>query len=92
MTLAGSSSFLVLLIAVSGVAQTQEDLIRLEDSNYTIEVSKGSGLLSRFYDKRSRTELITEPRLSDNFRLLVPLPDLEGNHILSSSPRSSRRS
>src|SRR6185437_11808910 len=26
-------------------------------------------------------DLISEPRLSDNFRLLIPLPGLEGNYI-----------
>ena len=90
MTLPIFSPFLILLLAVSGAAQIQDDPIRFENSNYTIEVSRGSGLLSRFYDKRSRTELITEPRLADNFRLLVPLPDLEGNYILGREQKLTR--
>ena len=90
LTLPSFTSCFVLLLAVSGAAQTQKDPMRLENSNYTIEVSKGNGLLCHFYDKRSRTELISEPRLADNFRLLVPLPDLEGNYILGSEQKLTR--
>jgi hypothetical protein len=81
---------IVFLLAASGPLQAQNDSILLENSQYTIEVSKGNGLLERFYDKQGRIELITEPRLADNFRLLVPLPDLEGNYILGREQKLTR--
>src|SRR3954467_9198235 len=77
-----SATVLLLFIAVPGNAQTSSDRIRLENAHYIVEVTGTNGLISRLFDKHSKTELIAEPRLADNFRLLAPLPDLEGNYIL----------
>lgn len=67
--------------------QPGPDRLRLENEGYTVEVKMPNGLISRCLDKRTGTELITEPRLADNFRLLLPLPDLEGNYILGSEQK-----
>ena len=56
--------------------------LRLENKFTLVEVTPEHGLISRIYDKVGKIELITEPRLSDNFSLLVPLPDFEGNYVL----------
>lgn len=63
-------------------ARAAGDTLRLENEFYVVEVTRPNGLISRLYDKKGEIEVISEPRLADNFRLLVPLPDLEGNYIL----------
>jgi hypothetical protein len=74
---------LAVVILCSGrPSRAEEGLIRLENSSYIVEFERGHGKLTRFYDKRSRTELISEPRLASNFQLLIPLPKLEGNYVL----------
>ena len=75
------------LMIVAGFHQThgagqETSKLRLENKFTLVEVTPEHGLISRLYDKVGKIELITEPRLADNFRLLVPLPDLEGNYIL----------
>ena len=66
---------------VHATGQTASRL-RLENELYIVEVTRSHGLISRIFDKVGKIELITEPRLADNFRVLVPLPDLEGNYVL----------
>ena len=57
-------------------------LIYLENAYYAIEIETMHGTLQRLTDKVGGYELITEPRLADNFRLLLPLPAVECNYIL----------
>lgn len=61
----------------------------LENQYYRVDVDPVNGLIVRLRDKIGGLELITEPRLADNFRLLVPLPELEGNYILGKQQRLS---
>ena len=76
-------AFLALVAIQQPRAATQEaSTLRLENEFYIVEVTSSHGLVSRIFDKVGQIELITEPRLADNFRLLVPLPDLEGNYVL----------
>ncbi len=77
------------VFSMTGAAQTTNP-IRLENAAYILEVLPGNGAVSRFYDKLSGTELISERRLADNFRLLVPLPGLEGNYILGTEQKLAR--
>jgi len=72
--------------SLSVAAQTGNP-IRLENAAYVVDVAPTNGAIRRFYDKRSRTELISEARLADNFRLLVPLARLEGNYILGTEQK-----
>jgi hypothetical protein len=67
--------------ALLGYAQTTGERIRLENENYVVEVTADHGLIARLLDKSSKTELINEPRLAENFRLLLPLRNLEANYI-----------
>jgi hypothetical protein len=60
----------------------QADRVGIENGWYRLEVDSEKGLIQRILDKGSGVELIVEPRLADNFRLLLPLPDLEANYIL----------
>jgi hypothetical protein len=50
-------------------------------------VDSENGTIIGFRDRIGGIDLITEPRLADNFRLLVPLPDLEANYILGREQR-----
>ncbi|NQU10168.1 hypothetical protein HQ590_05230, partial [bacterium] len=52
-----------------------------------LEVEPEHGALVRVRDKVGRLELITEPRLAESFRLLLPLPDLRANYILGTEQK-----
>jgi hypothetical protein len=52
--------------------------IALEDARYRVEVARTSGVIMRIRDKVSGTELITEPRLADNWRLSLPIIPVRG--------------
>jgi len=62
--------------------------VYLENTFFIVEVKQPHGLISRIFDKVSKIELITDLRLADNFRLLIPLPDFEGNYILGKEQES----
>ena len=55
----------------------------IENDLYRLELDPSNGAVRRLLDKRAELELIAEPRLAESFRLLLPLPDLEANYILS---------
>ncbi|MBI2193522.1 MAG: hypothetical protein HYU36_16215 [Planctomycetes bacterium] len=54
----------------------------IENAFYRLEFASGNGALIRLRDNGGDIELIAEPRLADNFRLLLPLPGMEANYIL----------
>ena len=56
--------------------------LRLENDLYLLEFEPRHGTLNRLRDKAGRLELITEPRLAENFRLLLPLPGMHANYII----------
>ena len=60
----------------------------IQNDHYSLEVEEESGIIRSLYDRRAELELIAEPRLSENFRLLVPLPDLEANIILGADQQA----
>jgi len=55
--------------------------IRLENDFCGIDFDPVNGAVTSLFDKAGGIELIAEPRLADNFRLLLPLPDLHGNYV-----------
>ncbi len=56
--------------------------IDIESDYYLVRVDAGNGAIVKLLDKKGGIDLITEPRLADNFRVLLPLPDLEANYIV----------
>lgn len=56
--------------------------IQLENELYLLEIEPEHGALVRLRDKMGNLELITEPRLAENFRLLLPVPGMHANYIL----------
>jgi hypothetical protein len=55
---------------------------RLENTQYALDFDRESGRLLQLRDKIGGFDLIQEPRLAENFRLLLPLPHMRGNYIL----------
>ena len=66
-----------------------ERTIKIENDFYCVEVDPLTGIIYRLFDKTDKINLLTEQRLADNFRLLLPLPDLEANYILGKEQRLS---
>jgi len=61
--------------------------VRIANNSYVVEVERKAGRLVRLQDRIGGYELITEPRLADNFRLLLPLGNFECNYIFGSRQR-----
>ena len=59
-------------------------VMRKENEFYRVEVDPATGAIRSVLDKKSKVDLIAESRLAESFRLLLPLPNLESNYILSS--------
>lgn len=55
--------------------------IALENKECLVEVEPQHGRIIRIRDKSAGFELIGEPRLADNFTLLLPRPDLQANYL-----------
>jgi hypothetical protein len=56
--------------------------MKIENGLYLIGIEPETGRIESILDRRSNIELISEPRLADNFRLLLPTPELEANYVL----------
>ena len=59
-----------------------EGTIKIENDLYCVTVDLLTGVIYGVFDKTSRIDLLTEQRLADSFRLLLPLPNLEANYII----------
>ena len=59
----------------------------MENNFYCVEFDRHHGVITRVFDKVGRLELIAEPRLAENYRLLLPLPALQANYILGKEQR-----
>ena len=57
--------------------------MKIENDFYRVEIEPSTGAVRHLFDKLAKVGLIAEPRLAESFRLLLPLPDLESNYILS---------
>lgn len=53
-----------------------------ENQRYRVEFDDRSGAIVGLADKARGHEFISQPRLADSFRLLLPLPELEANYLL----------
>src|SRR5690242_4541099 len=63
-------------------------MAKLENDLYLLEIDRGNGSIKRVYDKRGKIDLITEPRLAESFRLLLPLGRRQqDNYILGRDQR-----
>jgi hypothetical protein len=51
--------------------------LRLEDQNYSVEVSRANGSITRIRDKKSGLDLLLEPRLAGSYRFSLPIPGKE---------------
>lgn len=54
----------------------------LRNDLYLLEFDRANGSLVRLRDEAAGCEVITEPRLAESFRLLLPLPDMHANYVL----------
>jgi hypothetical protein len=62
--------------------------VEIESNLYVMQFDPRNGSITRVYDKQSKIEMITEPRLADSFRLLLPLgPRRQANYILGKQQR-----
>src|SRR3954463_8884990 len=71
------------------VAAMQKN-VSIENTFYLLEVNAQNGAICRIYDKIGNLELISEPALAENFRLLLPTPEMEANIILGTEQTLSR--
>ena len=53
--------------------------MKTENDFYRVEIDASTGGVRGLFDKTAKVELISEPRLAQSFRLLLPLADLEAN-------------
>jgi len=56
-------------------------MIRLENAYYAVGIDPRCGTIVSLVDKAGGYDLIAEPRLAGNFRLLLPLPGVECNYL-----------
>ena len=61
--------------------------MRIENDLYCVHVDPKNGAIRRIFDKVGKLDLVVEPRLADNFRILLPLPDRQANYILGKDQR-----
>ena len=63
--------------------------MKIENAFYRLKVDDVTGAIYSVYDKAGGVEFIAESRLAENYRLLLPLPDLETNYFLSNEQHIS---
>ncbi len=61
----------------------------LENESVFIAFEKENGKIVSIRNKQTGTELISEPRLADNFRLLVPLAGYLANYVIGAEQKMS---
>ncbi len=61
----------------------------LENDLYLLEFDAAHGALVRLRDKVGGCEVIAEPRLSESFRLLLPMPEMHAHYILGNQQELS---
>jgi|GEM_PF-2443612 len=64
--------------------------MRIENDRYTVCFDPQNGAILDVVDRVAGFSLIAEPRLAENFRLLLPLPENGANYILGKEQRLSR--
>jgi len=53
----------------------------LESEQMSVEIDRDSGAVLALIDRAADVNLISDQRLAENFRLLLPLPDLRSNYL-----------
>ena len=62
--------------------------VKIENDFYVVAIDSRNGSIRRIYDRKGKIELLTEPRLADSFRLLLPLGlRQQANYILGRQQR-----
>jgi hypothetical protein len=64
-----------------------KNTLHLKNDRYSIEIDARQGTLRSLMDLQRGLELIAEPRLSESFRILLPLPGHECNYILGTGQK-----
>ncbi|MHB0999991.1 MAG: hypothetical protein ACYC27_12165 [Armatimonadota bacterium] len=85
-----SAVLCMVVITTGSVALGEEDgrMIKMENNLYILEIDRDNGAINRIYDKVGKVEIISEPRLADSFRLLLPLGQRQqANYILGRDQR-----
>ena len=54
----------------------------LENKYFLIDIDKDFGNIIKIHDKVSGVDFITEPKISENFRFLIPTDKMEANYII----------
>ncbi len=57
-------------------------MVELVTEDYALGIDERTGSLVRLHDRRLDVELISERRLAESFRLLLPTPQLEANYVV----------
>ena len=63
---------------------------RLRGSHTEVRFDKQNGNIVGLKNLKTGSELITETRLAESFRLFVPLPEKRGNHVYGKDQKLSR--
>ena len=88
----GRREFLGKLVAaaVSSVFAERSTMDHLlENDHYRIEFDRNNGAISGLLDRKSGIELISDPRIGNNFTLVVPVSGLEANYIFGAEQELS---
>src|SRR5688500_5688775 len=64
--------------------------MQLENDAVRVRLNPQTGAVTSLVNKTTGSDLIAEPRLAENFRLLLPVPDLDANYIDGLAQQPSR--
>jgi len=67
--------------------------VKLENAHYSVRFDEANGAIESLVARALQCELVGEPRLRANFRLLLPLKDYEANYLdgMEQTPTSLQR-
>lgn len=64
--------------------------MKLENRYYVVEIDDRSGVVTSLFDKAGELELISDARIGETFRLLLPLADCESNYAIGNDQELTR--
>ncbi|NQT92851.1 MAG: hypothetical protein HQ559_08825 [Lentisphaerae bacterium] len=59
--------------------------MKIENRFYVVEIDESSGVVTSLFDKAGDLELISDARIGETFRLLLPLPHCESNYVVGNT-------
>jgi hypothetical protein len=77
---------IVSFLLLTRMAYTQ-DVMEVKTDVCVLHLDKNNGNLTGLHWINPDEEIINEPRLGENFRILLPLPDYEANYFLSTGQK-----